>query len=236
MDGRGAHAARPPLSDEDRLPHPGDELRHPQAQGRRQQPGTAGRQDPAAQRDWRVQPRSGSADSLRPLRGQPRYRRLHRHRPAEQPDRRRRHAALRPAPRAERALAGHRRRWRRPRHAQESDPAHAVVHRPVRRRQVDHRQPGRTQAARPRPPHLPARRRQRAPRPEPRPGLQRSRPGGEHPPGRRGGTADARRRADHPGLVHLAVPRRTGTGAQPGRRRRLPGDLRRHAAGDGRAA
>ena len=35
-------------------------------------------------------------------------------------------------------------------------------------------------------PHLPARRRQRAPRPQPRPRLHRRRPGREHPPRRRG--------------------------------------------------
>jgi len=42
----------------------------------------------------------------------------------------------------------------------------AVVHRPVGRGQVHHRQPRREAAARARPPHLPAGRRQRAPRPE----------------------------------------------------------------------
>ena len=37
------------------------------------------------------------------------------------------------------------------------------------------------------PAHLPAGRRQRPPRPQPRPRLHRRRPGGEHPPRRRGG-------------------------------------------------
>jgi bifunctional enzyme CysN/CysC len=56
--------------------------------------------------------------------------------------------------------------------------------------------------------HLPARRRQRAPRPEQGPGLHRGRPGREHPPRRRGGQADGRCRPDRAHRLHLALPRR----------------------------
>ena len=98
-------------------------------------------------------------------------------------------------------------------------PCGAVVHRPVGRRQVDHRQPGREAAARARPAHLPARRRQRPPRPEPGPRLHRRRPRREHPPRRRGGEADGRRRPDRAGVVHLAVPRRAAHGARAVRAR-----------------
>ena len=93
-------------------------------------------------------------------------------------------------------------------------PCGAVVHRPLRRGQVDHRQPGGEAAARAGPPHLPARRRQRPPRPEPGPRLHRRRPGREHPPRRRGRQADGRRRPDRADCVHLAVPRRAAHGAR----------------------
>ena len=52
------------------------------------------------------------------------------------------------------------------------------------------------QPARARLPHLPARRRQRPPRPQQGPRLHRRRPRREHPPRRRGREADGRRRAD----------------------------------------
>ena len=98
------------------------------------------------------------------------------------------HDPLRPAPRAEHPLAGAgRRQASAAPQLKGQKPARAVVHRPLRRRQVDHRQPGREEAARDGPPHLPARRRQRAPRPQPGPRLHRRRPGREHPPRRRGG-------------------------------------------------
>ena len=81
------------------------------------------------------------------------------------------------------------------------------------------------------PAHLPARRRQRPPRPQPRPRLHRRRPGREHPPRRRGGQADGRRRPDRAGLVHLAVPRRARAWrATLVRRGRVRRGLRRHAA------
>ena len=86
------------------------------------------------------------------------------------------------------------------------------------------------------PPHLPARRRQRPPRPEQGPRLHRGRPGREHPPRRRGGQADGRRRPDRAGVVHLAVPGRAAMARGAGRRGRVRRGLRRHAAGGGRAA
>ena len=86
------------------------------------------------------------------------------------------------------------------------------------------------------PAHLPARRRQRPPRPQPRPGLHRRRPRREHPPRRRGREADGRRRPDRAGVVHLAVPRRAADGARAVRRGRVHRGVRRHAARGGRAA
>ena len=87
----------------------------------------------------------------------------------------------------------------------------AVAHRPFRLGQIDHRQFAREEAARSRPPHLYSRRRQCAPRAEPRPRLHRCRPRREHPPRRRSGEADGRCRADRDRLLHLAVPRRAAT-------------------------
>ena len=45
-------------------------------------------------------------------------------------------------------------------------------------------------------------------------GFTRCRPCREHPPRRRGGQADGRRRPDRAGLVHLALPRRAADGAR----------------------
>ena len=73
-------------------------------------------------------------------------------------------------------------------------------------------------AARARRSYRDARRRQCAARLEPGPRLYRGRPGREHPPHRRGGQADDRRRADRALLVHLAVPRRAPHGAGTARR------------------
>ena len=75
---------------------------------------------------------------------------------------------------------------RRARGAQGAEAVRAVVHRPVRRRQIDHRQSGREAAARDGPAHLSARRRQCPPRAQQGSGLHRCRPGREHPPRRRG--------------------------------------------------
>ena len=65
--------------------------------------------------------------------------------------------------------------------------------------------------------HLPARRRQCAPRPQPRSRLHRCRPRREHPPRRRSGEADGRCRTDRARLLHLALPRRAPDGARTGR-------------------
>ena len=149
------------------------------------------------------------ADRVRALRREPRPRRLHPDRPDDQQHGRRRAAALRAAPRRQRPLAGARRRQARARAALKGQqPCVRVVHRAVGRRQVDDRQPGREAAARAGPAHLPARRRQRPPRPQQGPRLHRSRPRREHPPRRRGRQADGRRRPDRAGRLHLAVPRR----------------------------
>ena len=94
----------------------------------------------------------------------------------------------------------------------------AVVHRPAGRRQIDHRQSGRSRAARARRAHRHARRRQCAARLEPRPRLYRAGPGGKHPPHRRGGQADDRSRPGRTMLVHLAVPCRAPHGARTARR------------------
>ena len=85
-------------------------------------------------------------------------------------------------------------------------PGRGVVHGALGRRQVDDREPGRAQAPPPWAPHLPARRRQRAPRPQQGPRVHRCRPGREHPPRRGGREADGRRRADRAGVVHLSLP------------------------------
>ena len=111
-----------------------------------------------------------------------------------------------------------------------------VVHRPVRRGQVHHREPGRTQAARAGLPHLPAGRRQRAPRHQQGPGFHPGRSRGEHPPHRRGGAPDGRRGLDRAGQRDLAVPQRATLGTRVVRRRRVPGSVRRRAAGRVRAA
>ena len=71
-------------------------------------------------------------------------------------------------------------------------------------------------------PHLPARRRQRAPRLEQGPRLHRRRSRGEHPPRGGGRQAHGRRRPDRAGEFHLAVPRRAADGARHVRRRRIP--------------
>ena len=105
----------------------------------------------------------------------------------------------------------------RARGAEAAEAGHPLVHRPVRRRQIDDRQHRRAAAARGRPPHHAARRRQCAPRAQPRSRLHRGRPRREHPPRRRGGQADGRERAHRAVLVHLALSRRARHGAQPGR-------------------
>ena len=87
---------------------------------------------------------------LRPLREQPRHRRLHPDRPLHQRHGRRRHD------RTSRCAARTTSTGRRSTSTSAARAAHegpeaggAVVHRPVRRRQVDHRQPGREEARTP---------------------------------------------------------------------------------------
>ncbi len=112
----------------------------------------------------------------------------------------------------------------------------AVVHGPVRRRQVDHRQSGREATACTGPSHLRAGRGQHPPWPEPGPGFHRRGPGGEHPPRGRSGQTDGRCGPDRAGVVHLAVPLRARDGPRPARRGGILRDLRGHAAGRGREA
>ena len=116
-------------------------------------------------RDRRLADRAGGD---RAVRRQPRTRRLHRDRPADQRHRRRRHDRGDHARLHQHRLARSGGGQAGARGAEGAAAGGAVVHRPVRRRQIDHRQPGRAQAARARPPHLYPRRRQRAPRPQPR--------------------------------------------------------------------
>ena len=113
-------------------------------------------------------------------------------------------------------------------------PGGPVAHRPVGRGQVDHREPGREEAAVARQAHLPARRRQRAPWAQPRPRLHRRGPCREHPSRGRSQPADDRCGPDRAGQLHFAVPRRAAHGAQPVRRRRVLRGVRRHHARDGR--
>ncbi len=92
-------------------------------------------------------------------------------------------------------VADRRRRQGHARGRQGPDAERAVVHRPLRRGQVDDREPRRDRAAPPRLPHLHARRRQRPPRAQQGPRLHAGRPRRERPPRRRGRAADDRRRA-----------------------------------------
>ena len=136
------------------------------------------------------------AGRLRPLRRQPRDRRLHPDRPLHQRHGRRRHDRLRPAPRHQHpspgaagrqaprasALNGHKPAilW----FTGLSGSGKSTIANLVERELHDARRAH----------TYPARRRQCAPRPEPRPRLHRRRPGREHPPRRRGGQAVRRGR------------------------------------------
>src|SRR5690606_19808248 len=144
------------------------------------------------------------------------------------------HDPFQPAPRAEHPLAGARDQPRGPCRAQGPEAGGAVVHRAVRLGQVDDRQHGREEAACRRQAHLPARRRQRAPRSQQGPGLYRSGPDREYPPGGRSGQADGRRRADRADRVHQPVPRGARAGPLDAVRRRVHRSLRRYAAGSRR--
>ena len=67
-------------------------------------------------------------------------------------------------------------------------------------------------------------------------GFTAGRPRRERAPGRRGRAADDRRRPDRARLLHLAVPQRAPDGARADGGGRVPRGVRRHAAGDRRAA
>jgi hypothetical protein len=158
-----------------------------QAQRQRQHPGDPGGQEPGPERDRRRQHQPEQPHRLRAVRRQSRPRQLHPHRPAEQRHRRRRPVRLLAAPRRQHRLAGAHRRQGPSRGHQASAAGGDLDDGPVRVGQVHHRQPAGEPPARSEPAHLHPRRRQRPSRPEPRPRLYRRRPGGEHPPGRRGG-------------------------------------------------
>ena len=70
-----------------------------------------------------------------------------------------------------------------------------------------------------------ARRRQSAPRPQPRPRLHRRRPRREYPPRRRSVEADGRGRPDRAVLLHLAIRGRAPDGARNASARRIRRDL-----------
>ena len=161
---------------------------------------------------------------------QPRHGRLHHHRQDHAEHRRCRAAALRAAALPQHPLAGRPGRQGRPGRAQQPSPRRRLAHRPVGLRQVDDRQHRRVQAAHPRCPHLPARRRQRSSRSQPRPRLHRRRSRREHPPDRRGVRPDGRRRPGRARLVHLAVPGRAPAGARSCRGRRVHRGPRRRIA------
>ena len=97
-----------------------------------------------------------------------------------------------------------------------SEAVRGLVHRPVGRREVDHRQCAGEAPARPRPPHVSPRRRQRTAWTEQRSRIHGCGPRREHPTRRRGVAADGGRRLDCAGLLHLAVSRREANGAQAG--------------------
>ena len=89
----------------------------------------------------------------------------------------------------------------------------------LRIRQVHDRQPARKAPHRRGAPHLRARRGQRPPRVEPRSGLHRGRPRGEHPAGGRSGPPHGGCRADRHCGVHQPLPRGPGPRPAPVRTR-----------------
>ena len=212
LDERAGDAPGPPLPHEARQPDGRGHGEPTQVQGQRQHPGAHGGQRRSSSTRSGCATSPSTARPLRPLRGQPGDGRLHPHRPADQQHGRRRPAPLRAAAIRERALAGLEVDREARADLKGQRPVRGVVHRPLRRREVDHRQHRREAAPRLRPAHLPARRRQRPPRPEQGPRVHRRRPGREHPAGGRGGLADGRRRPHRAGLPHLAVRGRAADG------------------------
>ena len=160
----------------------------PQAQGRRQHPRAHRRQDARAQRDRPVQSVDASAGCLRSLRGESRNRRLHPDRPLHQRHGRRRHdlpsACAAPPTSIARALLDRQGGARAP---QRPQPAILWFTGLSGSGKSHHREYRGAGAARARRAHLPAGRRQRAPRSESRSRLHRCRPRREHPPRGRGG-------------------------------------------------
>ena len=81
LDERGADAARPAVSDEDRREDGRRDARRAEVQDQRQHARAPRGEDARAERDRRVQPEARSADRVRSLRREPRHRRLHPDRP-----------------------------------------------------------------------------------------------------------------------------------------------------------
>ena len=86
---------------------------------------------------------------VRPLCGEPQDRRLHHHRPLHQPHGRRRHDRVRRCAAPPISIGRRCGRQGRARRAEAAEARHPLVHRPLRRRQIDHRQHRRTAAASP---------------------------------------------------------------------------------------
>ena len=203
-----------------------------QVQGQRQHPRAHRGQDARAQRDRRLQPQPRPADR----RSTPTPRTATWAGSSSSTGSPTPPSA--PACSTSRCAASHNVHWqaievdkRRPRRAQGPAARRRVVHRPLRRRQVDHRQPGRAAAARPRACTPTCSTATTSATASTGPRLHRRRPGREHPPRRRGRPADGRRRPDRARVVHLAVPRPSGgwpaSWSSDGRVRR---GLRRHPA------
>ena len=146
--------------------------------------------------------------ALDPYKILPRMRQLHPGRPRHQSDGRRRHGRVLVAPRRQHRVAAAVDRQAAAQRDQGPETVRAVVHRPVRRGQIHHRQCPRKAARRSGPPHLHARWRQCAPRAQQGSGLHRCRPRREHPPRGRGGETHGRCRPHRARLVHFAVPQR----------------------------
>ena len=118
LDGGRADAPRPQLPHAHRRSH-GDRDDHAaEVQAQRQLARAARGDEARPQRDRRLRDRARPADRVRPLRREPRDRRLHPDRPDHERHGRRGPAALRAAPRRQRPLAGDRRRQGRARAAQ----------------------------------------------------------------------------------------------------------------------
>ncbi len=143
VDARRATRAGAALPRQDRHPHRRSHDRSAEVQGERQHAGADRDQDARAQRDRRVHPHHRPADPVRSLRRAARHRRHGPHRPTHERDTRMRARPLLAAAGTERALAGDRRHPRGPQRPQGPSARDRVVHGSLRRREVDHREPGR---------------------------------------------------------------------------------------------